>query len=166
LGEEEVRLCKRAYGWPEDARFLVPVGVREHFGEGIGARGARERAAWSERFAAYRSKHPELAAEIDQMQRRELPAGWDKNLPVFPADPKGLAGRDASGQVLNVLAQNVPWFLGGSADLAPSNKTALKYEGAGDFQADSRAGKNLHFGIREHAMGAIVNGLALSKLRP
>jgi transketolase len=166
LGEEEVRLCKRAYGWPEDAKFLVPAGVREHFAAGIGARGAQARAAWTERFAAYRSKYPELAAEIDEMQRRELPAHWDRNLPVFAPDPKGLAGRDASGQVLNVLAQNVPWFLGGSADLAPSNKTTLKYEGAGDFQADQRGGKNLHFGIREHAMGAVVNGLALSKLRP
>ena len=100
------------------------------------------------------------------MQRRELPTGWDRNLPVFPADAQGIAGRDASGQVLNVLAQNVPWFLGGSADLGPSNKTTLKYQGAGDIQADSPGGKNLHFGIREHAMGAIVNGLALSKLRP
>ena len=166
LGEEEVRLAKRAYGWPEDAKFLVPDGVREHFAAGIGARGAALRRAWTERFAAYRAAHPELASEIDQMQRRELPAGWDRGLPVFPADPKGIAGRDASGQVLNVLAQNVPWLLGGSADLGPSNKTTLKYPGAGDFQADNRGGKNLHFGIREHAMGAIVNGLALSKLRP
>ena len=166
LGEEEVRLAKRAYGWPEDAKFLVPDGVREHFAAGIGARGAALRRAWTEHFAAYRVAHPELASEIDQMQRRELPAGWDRGLPVFPADPKGIAGRDASGQVLNVLAQNVPWLLGGSADLGPSNKTTLKYPGAGDFQADNRGGKNLHFGIREHAMGAIVNGLALSKLRP
>ena len=166
LGEEEVRLAKRAYGWPEDAKFLVPDGVREHFAAGIGARGAALRRAWTERFAVYRAAHPELASEIDQMQRRELPAGWDRGLPVFPADPKGIAGRDASGQVLNVLAQNVPWLLGGSADLGPSNKTTLKYPGAGDFQADNRGGKNLHFGIREHAMGAIVNGLALSKLRP
>ena len=109
---------------------------------------------------------PNWRPKIDQMQRRELPAGWDRNLPVFPADPKGIAGREASGKVLNVLAQNIPWFLGGSADLGPSNKTTLKYEGAGDFQADSPGGKNLHFGIREHAMAAIVNGLALSKLRP
>jgi transketolase len=110
-------------------------------------------------------KFPGLATEIEQMQRRELPSGWDRNLPVFLADPKGLAGRDASGKVLNVLAQNIPWFLGGSADLGPSNKTLLTYEGAGDFQADNRGGKNLHFGIREHAMAAIVNGLSLSKLR-
>jgi transketolase len=166
LGEEEVRLVKRAYGWPEDAKFLVPDGVREHFAAGIGARGAEARRLWGELFASYRSKYPELATEIEQMQRRDLPEGWDRNLPTFPVDPKGLAGRDASGKVLNVLAQNVPWFLGGSADLAPSNKTTLKYDGAGDFQAGNRGGKNLHFGIREHAMGAILNGLALSKLRP
>ena len=166
LGDDEVRLCKRSYGWPEDAKFLVPDGVREHFTAGVGTRGAEARRRWTELFAAYRAKHPELANEVELMQRRELPAGWDRNLPVFPADAKGLAGRDASGQVLNVLAQNVPWFLGGSADLGPSNKTTLKYEGAGDFQASSPAGKNLHFGIREHAMAAAVNGLALSKLRP
>jgi transketolase len=166
LGEEEIRLAKRSYGWPEDAKFLVPDGVREHFAAGIGQRGAEARRRWTELFAAYRAKYPELATEIDQMQRRELPAAWDRNLPVFPADAKGIAGRDASGKVLNVLAQNIPWFLGGSADLGPSNKTILKYEGAGDFQADSPDGKNLHFGIREHAMAAIVNGLSLSKLRP
>jgi transketolase len=166
LGEEEIRLCKRYYGWPEDAKFLVPDGVREHFTAGVGARGAATRRRWTDLFQTYRAKYPELAAEIDQMQRRELPANWDRNLPVFPADPKGIAGREASGKVLNVLAQNIPWFLGGSADLGPSNKTTLKYEGAGDFQADNPGGKNLHFGIREHAMAAIVNGLALSKLRP
>jgi transketolase len=165
LGEEEVRLCKRFYGWPEDAKFLVPDGVYEHFAEGVGARGAKARKEWVELFAAYRATHPELATEIELMQRRELPAGWDKNLPVFPADPKGLAGRDASGKVLNVLAQNIPWLLGGSADLGSSNKTLLTYAGAGDFQADNPGGKNLHFGIREHAMAAIVNGLSLSKLR-
>ncbi len=166
LGEEEIRLCKRSYGWPEDAKFLVPDAVREHFAAGVGAHGAEVRRRWTELFAAYRTRYPELATEIDLMQRRELPAGWDRNLPVFPADPKGLAGRDASGQVLNVLADNIPWFLGGSADLGPSNKTALKFTGAGDFQATSPGGKNLHFGIREHAMAAAVNGLALSKLRP
>ncbi len=166
LGEEEVRLVKRAYGWPEDAKFLVPDGVREHFAAGIGARGAEARRQWTALFSNYRAKYPDLAAEIDQMQRRELPAGWDRNLPVFPADPKGIAGREASGKVLNVLAQNIPWFLGGSADLGPSNKTTLKYEGAGDFQAETPGGKNLHFGIREHSMAAIVNGLSLSKLRP
>ncbi|HZY02794.1 MAG TPA: transketolase [Anaeromyxobacteraceae bacterium] len=165
LGEEEVRRVKRAYGWPEDARFLVPDGVRQHFAAGIGARGGEARRKWEALFAAYRREHPELAAEIDQMQRRELPAGWDRNLPVFPADPRGLAGREASGQVLNVLAQNIPWLLGGSADLGPSNKSTLDFPGAGDFQAESPGGRNLHFGVREHAMGAIVNGLALSKLR-
>ena len=165
LGDEEVRLCKRAYGWPEDAQFLVPDGIYEHFAEGIGARGAQARRQWTELQAAYRTSYPELAKEIELMQRRELPDGWDRNLPVFPTDPKGVAGRDASGQVLNVLAQNIPWFLGGSGDLAPSNKTTLKYEGAGDFQAESPGGKNLHFGIREHSMAAVVNGLSLSKLR-
>ena len=165
LGDEEVRLCKRSYGWPEDSQFLVPDGVYEHFAEGIGTRGAQSRRQWTELLATYRTRYPDLAAEIDRMQRRELPDGWDKNLPIFPADPKGVAGRDASGQVLNVLARNIPWFLGGSADLAPSNKTALKFDGAGDFQADSPGGKNLHFGIREHSMMAVVNGLSLSKLR-
>jgi transketolase len=166
LGEEEIRLTKRNYGWPEDAKFLVPEGVREHFSIGIGKRGEQARKQWNVLFAAYRAKYPELAIEIDQMQRRELPAGWDNNLPAFPADPKGIAGRDASGKVLNVLAQNITWFLGGSADLGPSNKTALKFAGAGDLQADSPGGRNLHFGIREHAMAAVLNGLSLSKLRP
>ncbi len=166
LGEEEVRLSKRYYGWPEDAKFLVPDGVREHFAAGVGKRGAEARRQWTELFEAYRAKYPELATEIDQMQQRELPAGWDRNLPVFPADGKGLAGREASGQVLNVLAQNIPWLLGGSADLGPSTKTTLKFAGAGDFQADNPGGRNFHFGIREHAMAAIVNGLSLSKLRP
>jgi transketolase len=165
LGEEEIRLTKRSYGWPEDAKFLVPDGVQEHFGAGIGTRGAKARRQWADLFASYGVKNPELANEIDLMQRRELPLGWDQNLPVFPTDAKGIAGREASGNVLNVLAQNIPWFLGGSADLGPSNKTTLKYEGAGDFQADSPSGKNLHFGIREHGMAAVVNGLSLSKLR-
>src|SRR5437016_11179556 len=165
LGEEEVGLTKRSYGWPEEAQFLVPDGVREHFAAGIGARGAAARSRWTALFASYRAKYPELASEIDQMQRRDLPAGWDRNLPVFPADAKGLAGRDASSKVLNVLAQTIPWFLGGSADLGPSNKTTLTYEGAGSFQAGSPGGKNLHFGIREHSMAAIVNGLSLSKVR-
>ncbi len=165
LGDDEVRLCKRSYGWPEDAKFLVPEGVYEHFADGVGARGGKARAKWTELFDAYRTKYSELATEIDLMQRRGLPVGWDRNLPTFPADAKGIAGREASGKVLNVLAQNIPWFLGGSADLGPSNKTALTFEGAGDFQADSPGGKNLHFGIREHSMAAIVNGLSLSKVR-
>lgn len=165
LGDDEVRLTKRAYGWPEDAKFLVPDGVMQHFDAGIGARGDAARRRWEALFADYRKQFPEFAAEIDQMQRRELPAGWDRNLPSFKADPKGIAGRDASGEVLNVLAQNIPWFLGGSADLGPSNKTTLKFAGAGDFEPGSPGGRNLHFGIREHAMAAIVNGLSLSKLR-
>ncbi|HSY85538.1 MAG TPA: transketolase C-terminal domain-containing protein, partial [Verrucomicrobiae bacterium] len=154
-----------AYGWPEDAQFLVPDGVMDHFAAGIGARGAAAHAAWNKLFADYKAKFPELATEIEQMQRRDLPAGWDRNLPSFKADPKGIAGRDASGAVLNVLAQNIPWFLGGSADLGPSNKTPLKFPGAGDFEPGSPEGRNLHFGIREHAMAAAVNGMSLSKLR-
>ncbi len=165
LGEEEIRLAKRAYGWPQDAKFLVPDAVRDHFAAGIGAHGAQARGRWTELFTAYRSKYPELATEIDLMQRRELPAGWDSGLPVFPADPKGIAGREASGRVLNVLAQNIPWLLGGSADLGSSNKTTLTFEAAGDFEPDTPGGRNLHFGIREHAMAAAVNGLSLSKLR-
>jgi transketolase len=165
LGEEEVCLAKRDYGWPEDAKFLVPDAVPAHFAAGSGARGARARGRWIELFAAYRSKYPELATEIDLMQRRELPAGWDRGLPVFPADPKGVPGREASGKVLNVLAQNIPWLLGGSADLASSTKAALTFEGAGDFEPGTPDGRNIHFGVREHAMAATVNGLALSKLR-
>jgi transketolase len=166
LGDEEIRLSKRYYGWPEDAKFLIPDGVYDHFAAGIGRRGEQARRTWVDGFETYRAKYPELATEIELMQRRELPAGWDRNLPTFPADSDGIAGRDASGKVLNVLAQNIPWFMGGSADLGPSNKTTLKYEGAGDFQSDSPGGKNFHFGIREHSMAAIVNGLSLSKLRP
>ena len=165
LGEEEVRLAKRFYGWPEDAKFLVPDAVYKHFADGVGARGAEARRKWMDLFAAYQNKYPALATEIGLMQRRELPDGWDRNLPVFPANAKGIAGRDASGQVLNVLAQTIPWLVGGSADLGTSNKTLLKFEGAGDFEPGTPAGRNLHFGIREHAMMATVNGLSLSKLR-
>jgi transketolase len=165
LGDEEIRLCKRAYGWPEDAKFLVPDGVYERFEAGVGTRGAKACSDWKEQLIAYRAQYPELANEIDLMQRRDLPAGWDKNLPTFPADAKGLAGREASGKVLNILAQNIPWFMGGSGDLGPSNKTTLTFEGAGDFQPNNYGGRNLHFGIREHAMAAIVNGLSLSKIR-
>ena len=165
LGEDEVRLAKRAYGWPEDAKFLVSEGVYAHFGRGIGARGRALREAWFARFAQYREVHPELADQLYRMQHRELPEGWDRGLPEFAPDAKGLAGRDASAKVLNVLAQNVPWLLGGSADLAPSTKTRLTFEGAGDLTATNPGGRNIHFGIREHAMAAIVNGLALSKLR-
>ena len=166
LGKEEIKLAKRHYGWPEDAEFLVPEGVREHFQAGIGARGQALRDAWWAKFEAYRRQYPELADHGYRMLRRELPEGWDKGLPMFPADSKGVATRDASGHALNVLAKNLPWLLGGSADLGPSCKTRLTFEGAEDFSAENPAGRNLHFGIREHAMGAILNGLSLSKLRP
>ena len=166
LGEEEARAAKRNYGWPEDAHFRVPPEVYEDFADGVGARGAEARRSWLEKIASYRLTYPALAAEIEQMQRRELPEGWDGELPVYAADQKGISGRDASGAALNAIARNVPWFLGGSADLGPSNRTTLKFPGAGDFQALSPGGRNLHFGIREHAMAAISNGLALSKLRP
>ena len=165
LGEEEVRLTKKFYGWPEDAKFLVPEGVREHFQDGIGKRGREAHAQWAKMFAEYSQKYPELAERLHRMQRRELPDGWDKKLPTFPADAKGIATRESSGKVLNVLAQNIPWLIGGSADLATSNKTALQFEGAGDFQADNYAGRNLHFGVREHVMGASVNGLTVSGIR-
>jgi transketolase len=166
LGEEEVRLAKKSYGWPEDAKFLVPEGVLEHFREGIGKRGRESRAQWDKLFSQYTEKFPELADQIDRMQRRELPEGWDKNLPTFPPDPKGIATRESGGKVLNVLAQNIPWLIGGSADLGNSNKTTLKFESAGNFSAASYGGRNLHFGVREHAMGAALNGMSVSKLRP
>ena len=165
LGEEEIKLTKRNYGWPEDAKFLVPDGVREHFAAGMGARGRELRTKWMALFEQYRGKYPDLADQGFRMQRRELPSGWDKNLTAYPPDPKGAAGRDVSGKILNALAQNVPYLLGGSADLAPSTKTRLTFEGAGDFSAHDYSGRNFHFGIREHAMGAILNGLALSKIR-
>jgi len=166
LGEEEVRLSKKFYRWPEDAKFLVPDGVREHFQQGIGKRGRELRDKWAKLFDEYGKKFPELAEQINQMQQRELPAGWDKNLPTFPADAKGLGTRESGGKVLNALAQNIPWLIGGSADLATSNKTALKFEGTKDFEAGSYGGCNFHFGIREHAMGAALNGMAVSKVRP
>jgi transketolase len=166
LGEEEIRLTKHRYDWPEDAKFLVPDGVREHFQAGIGARGRALQAAWWAKFEEYRRQYPDLAEHGYSMLRRELPDGWDRGLPMFPADAKGMATRDASSQVLNVLAKNVPWLLGGSADLGPSCKTRLTFDGAGDFSAEHPAGRNLHFGIREHAMGAMLNGLSLSKIRP
>jgi transketolase len=165
LGEEEIRLTKRNYGWPEDAKFLVPDGVREHFQAELGARGGALRAEWMAQFEAYRQTYPELADELYRMQHRELPDGWDRELPTFPPDAKGLASRDSAGQVLNVIARNVPWLIGGAADLAPSTKTRLTFAAAGDLEPGSPGGRNLHFGIREHAMGAAVNGLALSKVR-
>ncbi len=166
LGEEEVRLTKRAYGWPEDAKFYVPDGVYQHFRDGIGRRGKALRDAWFAQVGRYKESHPDLADQLYRMQHRQLPDGWDKDLPTFPADAKGLATRASSGKVLNALAKNVPWLIGGAADLAPSTKTYLTFEGAGDFQAGSYGGRNFHFGIREHAMGAILNGMALVKVRP
>ena len=166
LGDEEVKLAKRFYGWPENEKFLVPDGVREDFAEGVGARGRTIRTAWLEMFERYHTAHPDLAEQLSLMQSRELPSGWDADLPVFQPDKKGIASRDSSGTVLNVLAKNTPWMLGGAADLAPSTKTLLKMPDAGTLSASNAAGRNMHFGIREHAMGAIVNGLSLSKIRP
>ncbi len=166
LGEDEIRLAKRNYGWPEDAKFLVPDGVREHFTSEIGKRGHDLREAWMAKFDAYRTLFPQLADELYRMQHRQLPDAWDHDIPTFPPDPKGLATRDSSGKVLNVLAKNVPWLMGGAADLAPSTKTRLTADGFGDFEVSNRRGRNMHFGIREHAMGAILNGLSLSKVRP
>jgi transketolase len=166
LGADEVKLTKKAYGWPEDASFLVPPGVLEHFSEGMVARG---KALRDDRFEAYGRKFPELAREVRQMQARELPEGWDRDLPPFTSKEigeKGMATREASGKVLNLFAQRIPWLLGGSADLAPSTKTRLTFEGAGDFSAQDHGGRNFHFGVREHAMGAFINGMSLSKLRP
>ena len=166
LGEGEVRLAKRNYGWPEDAKFYVPEGVYEHFRDGIGARGKKLRDAWFERIAEYGRRYPELANELCRMQHRQLPEGWDRDLPEFPGDAKGLATRESSAKVLNAAAKNIPWLIGGAADLGPSTKTRLTFDGAGDFSADNYAGRNFHFGIREHAMGAILNGMSLVKVRP
>jgi transketolase len=166
LGEDEIRLTKKQYGWPEDAKFLVPEGVREHFRDGIGARGKELRDQWMNLFAEYGRHYPDMAANLDRMQHRQLPQGWDKNLPAFPPDAKGMAGREASAKVLNALAQNVPWLIGGAADLAPSTKTRLTFPDADDFEAGQYRGRNFHFGIREHAMGAALNGMSLAKVRP
>jgi transketolase len=165
LGDEEIRLAKQNYNWPPDAKFLVPEAVRKHFSDGIGARGAELHRTWWASFEQYRNQHPHLAEEGYRMLRRELPDDWARNLPTFPADRRGVATRDASGQALNALAKNIPWLLGGSADLGPSCKTRLTFSDAGDFGPKTPAGRNLHFGIREHAMGAILNGLSLSKIR-
>ncbi|MFG3352615.1 transketolase [Streptomyces sp. NPDC048001] len=166
FGEEGVRSTKRFLGLPPDERFHVPEAVREDFARGIGARGERLRTAWEERFEAYRRAWPAEADEITRMQRRELPEDWETALPQFPPDPKGLASRDSSGRVLNALAERVPWLLGGSADLSPSTKTRLTFDGAGDLEPDEPGGRNLHLGVREHASAAIANGMALTKLRP
>jgi len=164
LGEGEVRLTKKFYGWPEDAHFLVPDGVYDHFAAGIGARGGAANRAWKELFAAYAAKYPDLARVFDLMQKREMPDDWETAIATFPPDEKGLASRDSSGKVLNALVKRVPWLIGGAADLSPSTKTDIK--DAASFEAHHYAGRNFHFGVREHAMGAIVNGMALSKLRP
>jgi transketolase len=166
LGEDEIRLAKRNYGWPEDAKFLVPEGVRENFNNGVGKRGKELRTAWEALFEKYKKDYPVLAGHLHLMQRRELPDGWDKDLPSFPADSKGIASRESSAKVLNAVARNVPWLIGGAADLSPSTKTRLTFEGAGDFEAGQYSGRNFHFGIREHAMCSILNGLSLSKVRP
>ncbi len=166
LGEDEVRLAKRNYGWPEDKTFYLPEGVYEHFREGIGKRGKQLRDAWFVRIEEYRTQYPQLADELFQMQHRRLPVAWNRDLPEFLADPTGLATRESSGKVLNALAKNIPWLIGGSADLAPSTKTRIAFDGAGDFSAENYGGRNLHFGIREHAMGAILNGMSLVKIRP
>lgn len=166
LGEEEIRLTKKNYGWPEDAKFLVPNGVYDHFRNTLGKRGKELKESWMVLYDRYKQEYPELADHLYKMQHRQLPDGWDKELTSFPADPKGLATRDSSGKVLNALAKHYPWLIGGAADLAPSTKTRLTFENAGDFEAGHYDGKNFHFGIREHAMGSILNGLALSKVRP
>ncbi|HEY6248875.1 MAG TPA: transketolase, partial [Candidatus Angelobacter sp.] len=166
LGEDEIRLAKRNYGWPEDAKFLVPPEVLENFRNGIGKRGKELRTAWEAMLDKYKRDFPDLAENLRLMQRRELPVGWDKNLPSFPADAKGLATRESSAKVLNAVAQNVPWLIGGAADLAPSTKTRLTFAGAGDLEAGQYGGRNFHFGIREHAMCSALNGMSLSKVRP
>ena len=164
-GAEGVRATKRFFGLPEDVDFYVPDGVYSSFASGIGARGRAAREAWEAMFGHYRTAFPDLADEIERIQRRDLPDGWEKALTTFAPDPKGVATRESSGQVLNAVAQAVPWLVGGSADLSPSTKTRLTFDGAGDFQAGQR-GRNLHFGIREHAAAAVANGMALTKLRP
>lgn len=165
LGVDEIKGAKKSYGWPEDQSFHVPAGVREHFAAVSGARGKSAHAAWAAKFADYKAAFPELADHLEKMEHRELPAGWDKDLPTFPTDPKGVASRDSGGKVLNALAKGYPWLIGGSADLAKSTKTRLTFDGAGDFGPTS-IGRNLHFGIREHVMAAVLNGMAQIKVRP
>jgi transketolase len=164
LGEDEIKLTKQAYGWPEDEKFLVPDGVPQYFQETVGAAGAKASSQWNQLFTKYQQAFAEEAAQIGALLARKLPAGWDAKLTEFPADPKGLATRVSSGKVLNMIAPNLSWMVGGSADLAPSTMTLL--DGQTDFSADNYAGRNMHFGIREHGMAAVVNGMALSGLRP
>ncbi len=166
LGEAEVKLTKEAYGWPADAQFLVPDGVKERFTASLRERGGKQRAAWREMFDRYAKGEGGSAAELNAMWAGDLPQGWDGDIPTFPADPKGMATREASGKVLNAIAPRIPWLIGGSADLSPSTKTRLEFDGAGDFEPRVPAGRNLHFGVREHVMGSIANGMAVSKLRP
>ena len=166
LGEEEIRAAKKSYGWPEDAQFLVPDGVMQHFADGMGRRGAEGRATWLAMIERYKKEYADLAAELEMMNQHTLPTGWDADIPFFKADEKGIASRDSSQKVLNAIAPHVPWFLGGAADLSPSTKTNMTFDGAGSFQPDNYGGRNLHYGIREHAMGSISNGMALSALRP
>ena len=166
LGEEEIRLTKRNYGWPEDAKFLVPPQVYETFNEGIGKRGHALREGWISLFDRYKQQYPELADHLFKMQHRQLPDGWDQDLASFPADPAGLSTRDSNGKVLNPIAKNYPWLMGGAADLAPSTKTHFNFDSAGNFEPENYSGRNFHFGIREHAMASILNGLSLSKIRP
>jgi len=166
LGDEEITLTKRFYGWPESAKFLIPDGIYDQFKKGVGKRGADAHAAWKIKLDGYQKQFPELAQELTRMQERNLPDGWDKDLPSFPPDAKGMATRDSSGKVLNAIAKNVPWLMGGSADLWPSTKTRLTFDSAGEFEASTRGGRNMHFGIREHAMASIANGMSLSKIRP
>ena len=163
LGEEEARLAKRFYGWPEDAQFLVPDGVYDCFRDGIGRRGRALCEDWTKLFARYKSDHPQAAGEIELLLADELPADWDSGLLTFPADANGVATRDASGKVLNQIAVNLPWLIGGAGDLSPSTKTA--FDNASGLEPDNDGGRIMHFGVREHAMGAVVNGLVLSKLR-
>ena len=165
LGDEEIKAAKKFYGWPEDETFRVPEGVTAHFDKKLGARGSKLRHEWMAMLEKYRGEYPELAAEIDMIDQHGLPEGWDSEVPVFPADEKGIASRDSSQKVLNAIAKRVPWLIGGAADLAPSTKSNMTFEGAGSFQADGYSGRNLHFGIREHAMGSICNGMALAGLR-
>lgn len=165
LGADEIRAAKAAYGWPEDKSFYVPKEATEHFAATLGARGRAAREEWEELFAKYKQSHPKQAAEIETLERRELPAGWDAPVAEFPADPKGMATRISGGKALNMYAERIPWMLGGSADLAPSTKTLLTFDGAGTFSADDYAGRNFHFGIREHGMAAAVNGMTISGLR-
>jgi len=166
LGEDEIRLTKAGYGWPENEKFQVPEEVPAHFAEHLGARGRAAHAEWQAMFTKYAAKHPELAAEWRLIASGKLPDGWDADIPNFPADAKGMASRASSGKVLNAIGKRLPWLIGGSADLASSTKTLMEFDGAGDFESDSYAGRNMHFGIREHGMAAALNGMALCGLRP